>query len=222
MDGRAGAGGRLGGLLQGSRDVWSRGIDTRGLWSKRDGGYAGCTGRAQGCGGPGGRGDGAHSGGCVGPQGEKEDRQADIEHMDSLRQTGNQINDRSGRDGRMQDRRLMRAARPGRKTTACGADWSACLALGNMPSVQQDGGGRRRPKRGPEYEQRPSAPEGTPASSGYPPTCAAAPRLPAPLLSPDCPAPLLAPLLPRPPPPSPVPPSPAASSPPPLPSPMPS
>ena len=49
--------------------------------------------------------------------------------MDPRRQTENHINVHSGRTGGMQDGRLMRAARPGCKRTACGADCSACLLL---------------------------------------------------------------------------------------------
>ena len=53
------------------------------------------------------------------------DGEADLEHMAPQRQTENQIMGRCGRDGGMQDRRLMRAAQPGCKTTACGTGCSA-------------------------------------------------------------------------------------------------
>ena len=76
-------------------------------------------------------------------------------------QAENQVNVRNGRDSGLLDRWLMRAARPGCKTTAGGADWSAGLPLGDTRGVRRDSGGPGGPKRGPEYERHPSTPEAT-------------------------------------------------------------
>ena len=81
--------------------------------------------------------------------------------MDPRRQAENQIHLHSGRDGGIQDRRVMREMRPGYKTMASGPERSACLHLGGARGVRSDSGGCQGPERGPEYETRPSAPEGT-------------------------------------------------------------
>ena len=103
----------LRGAVSSDGGLWAEGIDTGGPWSGTDGTPAGGAGRARGRGGPVGRGNDALSGRRAAPQEEREDKEADVEHMEARPQTRYQINICCGRDGGVVYRRLIRAARSG-------------------------------------------------------------------------------------------------------------